>query len=112
MDLKVLESEKISDPIECPFCGAKTVLAKIMTQLVFISEHPLYTDGVNMDGETMGQIIGEPSHEPFLKYTGFRCTSCGKSWYTHQYKLVKDENGILSFEEQKNVKRKGRKAND
>ena len=108
-----LESEKFSNPIECPFCGTKTVLAKIMTQMCFISEHPMYTDGVDMDGDTMGQIIGEPSCEPLMKYAGFRCTSCGKSWYSHQYKLAKNEDGMFFFEKQeRNLKKKGRKINE
>lgn len=103
----------MSEPIKCPYCGEKTVLAKILTQMYFLSEHPIHTGGVVMSGESMGEIIGEPSCEPRMTYSSFRCTSCEKKWFSHEYRLVKDENGILSFKQQRQaVKRKGRKSND
>jgi len=98
----------VSEPIVCPYCGEKTVLAAILTTYTFKSEHTLLTDGVNMDGETMGQIIGEPS-ENYMRMTGFRCTSCGKRWTANEYKFVKDENGVCSFEKQaEKIKKRGK----
>lgn len=106
-------SKKYSEPIECPFCGEKTVLARISTTYYFVAEHPMYKDGVDMDGETMGQIIGDMTCPPVMKYTGFRCDSCGKEWSAYDYAPVKDENGMLSFvKQEKKPKRKGAKKNE
>ncbi len=105
------ESKKlVSEPIACPYCGEKTVLATVLTTYTFKSEHTLFTDGVNMEGETMGQIIGEPS-ESFMHITSFRCTSCGKRWTAtaNEYNLVKDENGVCGFEKQaEKIKKRGK----
>ena len=71
----------------------------------------MYKDGVNMDGDTMGQIIGEMTCPPVIKYASFRCESCGREWSPHDYAPVKDENGMLSFVKQdEKSKRKRRKA--
>lgn len=100
-------NENIKEPIECPFCGEKTVLARISTTYCFVAEHPMYKDGVNMDGDTMGQIIGEMTCPPVIKYASFRCESCGREWSPHDYAPVKDENGMLSFvKREKKTKRK------
>ena len=106
-------NEHIKEPIECPFCGESTVTARIATTYYFVSEHPMYKDGVDMDGDTMGQIIGEMTCPPVMKYAGFRCDSCGKEWSPYDYAPVKDENGMLSFvKQEKKSKRKGAKKND
>ena len=103
--------KKHGEPIECPFCGEKTVLAKISTTYYFVAEHPMYNDGVIMDGDTMGQILGEMTCDPVMKYVSFRCDSCDKAWSPYDYAPVKDESGALSFvKQEKNPKRKGRKA--
>ena len=104
-------NENIKELIECPFCGEKTVLARISTTYYFVAEHPMYKDGVNMDGDTMGQIIGEMTCPPVIKYASLRCESCGREWSPHDYAPVKDENGMLSFVKQdEKSKRKRRKA--
>ena len=106
-------NEHIKEPIECPFCGEKTVTAKVSTTYYFVSEHPMYKDGVDMDGDTMGQIIGEMTCPPVIKYAGFRCDSCGKEWSPYDYAPVKDENGMLSFvKQEKKTKRKGKKVDE
>lgn len=104
--------KKHGEPIECPFCGEKTVSAKISATYYFVSEHPMYNDGVNMDGVTMGQILGEMTCDPVVKYVSFRCDSCGKEWSPYSYAPVKDENGALSFvEQEKKPNRRGKKVN-
>lgn len=94
-----------SEPIECPYCGEKTVLATVLITYYFRSEHTVFTDGLNIDGDTVRQIVGEMSGN-YMRICNFRCTSCGKEWLSHQYKLVSDENGVFSFEKQAE-KRKG-----
>lgn len=104
-------SKNLGEPIECPFCGEKTVLARVATTYYFVSDHPIYKDGVNMDGETMGQILGEMTCPPVMKYVSFRCDSCGKEWSVYDYAPVKGENGELSFvKQEKKSKKKGKKA--
>lgn len=106
-------NEHIKEPIECPFCGEKTVTARVSTTYYFVAEHPMYKDGVDMDGETMGQIIGDMTCPPVMKYVGFCCDSCGKEWSVYDYAPVKDENGMLSFvKQEKKIKRKGKKVNE
>lgn len=105
--------KKLGDPIECPFCGEKTVSARISTTYYFVSEHQMCNNGVNMDGDTMGQILGEMTCDPVMKYAGFSCDSCGKKWSPYDYALAKDDDGMFFFEKQeKNLKRKGRKSNE
>ncbi len=104
-------NNNLGELIECPFCGEKTVLARISTTYYFVAEHPMYKDGVNMDGDTMGQIIGEMTCPPVIKYASFRCESCGREWSPHDYAPVKDENGMLSFVKREK-KLKGKKADD
>lgn len=82
--------------IECPFCGSGTVLATVLTSFRCVKEHPMYKDDVNIDGETMEQAYGTPS-EPSMRFTSFRCTSCGKRWLNSQYKVVQDDDGICTF---------------
>lgn len=94
------------EPIKCPFCGNKTILATILTTMSFLSEHPLYNTGVDMqesDKSTMGTILGEPNGTT-MSYSSFRCTSCDKKWTYSKCKPVKDENGMLSFESLNNKK--------
>lgn len=106
-------NSNLGEPIECPYCGEKTVTAKVATTYYFFSEHPMYKNGVDMDGETMGQIIGEMTCAPVMKYAGFFCTSCGKNWTAYDYAPVKDENGLISFEKrEKKSNRKGKKVNE
>lgn len=107
-------NKNFSEPIECPFCGGKAVTARIATTYYFVSEQPMYKDGVDMDGETMGEIIGEMNCPPVVKYTGFSCSSCGKQWSPYDYAPVKDENGMLSFvkQEKKRPNRRGRKIDN
>lgn len=93
-------NNNISEPIECPFCGKKTVLAKVATTYYFVAEHAMYIDGVDVDGDTMGEILGKMTCPPVMKYAGFRCTSCGKDWSKYEYAPVKDENGVISFVKQ------------
>lgn len=102
----------ISERIECPFCGKGSVLAKIGITYYFLSEHTMYKDGVDMDGSTVGEIIGEMPHRPVMNYNGFRCTSCGKEWCKWDYAPVKDENGLLTFVRQEEKKKRGGKNND
>lgn len=99
------------DPAECPFCGKGTVLAKIATTYYFLSEHLMRKGGVDMDGETMGQIIGDMPHLPTMKYAGFCCTSCGKKWDKSKYAPVKNESGLIHFEKQEGKVKRGRKNN-
>ena len=106
-------NKNLGEPIECPFCGESTVTAKIATTYYFVAEHQMYKDGVNMDGDTMGQIIGEMTCPPVIQYAGFRCDSCGKEWSPYDYAPVKDESGMLSFvKQEKKPKRKGAKKNE
>lgn len=87
-------------PIECPFCGSPTVLASVATEYIFESDHTVYTTGVDMNGDSFGEMFGVPTHEPIFRILKFRCTSCDKMWYSSSYKLVKGENGVFSFEKQ------------
>lgn len=106
-------NEQIKDPVECPFCGEKTVTARVSTTYYFVAEHQMYKDGVDMDGDTMGQIIGDMTCTPVIKYASFRCESCGREWSPLDYAPVKDENGMLSFvKREKKIKRKGKKVNE
>lgn len=100
------ESEKRTDLIECPFCGEKTVLARVETTCRFVSEHPMYKDGVDMDGATLGQMIGKIKRTPDMEYTGFRCNSCGRDWL-YEYAPEMDKNGVISFvkQEKKNTRK-------
>ena len=102
-----------SEPIECPFCSKQSVSAKIGTTYYFVSEHPMYKDGADINGETMGEILGDMT-SPMMKYIGFRCASCGKEWSVYDYKLIKDENGEFSFvkREKKTKKKVGELAED
>lgn len=86
-----------SEPVACPFCGQGIVMAKIFITYTFLSEHPIYTDGVDMEGDTLGQMFGDLANEPTMKYGKFHCTNCGKEWLNSNYSLVKDENGINHF---------------
>ncbi len=100
---------KTEEPIKCPFCGNKTILATVLTTMSFLSEHPLYNTGVDMqesDKSTMGTILGEPNGTT-MRYNGFRCTSCNKKWKAFQCRLIKDENDIITaIEVQDNKKEK------
>lgn len=101
------------EPIECPFCGEKTVTAKIGTRYYFVSERPMNKGGIVMDGESIGEIIGDMTCPPIMQLLGFNCSSCGKFWSDHEYAPVKGEDGLFSFEKQeKKSKRKGKKSND
>lgn len=91
------------EPIKCPFCGNKTVLATVITTLSFKSEHTLNTTGVDMNEDSVGEMFGEPNGTT-MSYSSFRCTSCDKKWTYSKCKPVKDENGILSFESLNNKK--------
>lgn len=87
--------------IACPFCGKGSVYATILTTFYFTAEHKMYKTGVDFFGDSFGEIFGEPDKsKPLIKYTSFRCTSCGKRWINSQYKVVRDENGICSFVKQ------------
>lgn len=97
------------DPAECPFCSKGTVLAKVATTYYFLSEHLMRKGGVDMDGDTMGQIIGDMPHPPTMKYAGFCCTSCGNKWSAYEYAPVKDKNGIITFEKREEWVKRGRK---
>lgn len=105
------EEAEPDDPTECPFCGKGTVFAKIATTYYFLSEHLMRKGGVDMDGETMGQIIGDMPHLPTMKYAGFSCTSCGKEWNKSKYAPVKNESGLIHFEKQEGKVKRGRKNN-
>lgn len=103
-------NKKGSKPIECPFCGCRTILATVLTTFSFVSEHTVYTDGVNvLSGDTLGGMIGEPNGEPIIKPTHYRCTSCKKKWISSFCKLVKDENGVCSFVKVEQKPRKGKR---
>lgn len=82
--------------IECPFCGNGTVMATVVASFFCAKEHPMYKDGVDIDGETMEEAYGTPS-VPSLRFSSFRCTSCGKRWLNSQYKVVQDDDGICTF---------------
>lgn len=93
-------------PIECPFCGCRTVLASVATEYIFESEHTIYTTGVDMSGDSFGEMLGVPTHEPIFRISKIRCESCGKKWFSDSYKLVKGEDGVFSFEKQQSKRRK------
>ncbi len=95
-------------PIKCPFCGCRTILATVLTTFSFVSEHTVYTDGVDLSADTLGGMIGEPRSEPIIKITQYRCTSCKEKWISSFYKLVKDENGVFSFVKAEQKPRKGK----
>lgn len=98
-------------PAKCPFCGERTVLEKIMVTFSYLSEHPLYEDGVDMDGVTMGQILGDPVNSPTFRCYGYRCISCGKKFDKSQYKFVKnapDGNSFVKIEETPQRGKKGK----
>lgn len=103
--MSILKKENAIEPVKCPFCGSKTVLGTVLTTFAFKSEHTLYTNGVDMDGATIGEMLGEPL-ETAMKYTRFRCTSCNKEWKSWEYQFIKDVNGIHSFVKQE--KKKGK----
>ncbi len=102
-------NKKDSKPIECPFCGCRTVLATVLTTFSFVSEHTVYTDGVDLSGDTVGGMIGEPRGEPIIKTTQYRCTSCKEKWISSFCKLAKDENGVFSFVKVEQKPRKGKR---
>lgn len=104
------------EPIECPFCGSKTVEVTIITSLYFKKVVRVYKNGIdyynNANEESikgMNEILGEPYLEPTTELTCFDCSSCKKHWISKMYKLVKDDNGLFSFVENEDTGRKGKK---
>ena len=95
-----------SMPVPCPFCGSGGVMAGVLTQYCFRAEHPVYTDGIDMEGATIRQMIGEMSEPPRFTVNKFRCTECGKEWKKSEYKLEKDENGMQIFVKQEKKKQR------
>ena len=101
-----IKSESGSKPVECPFCRKGSVLASVMTHYCFRAEHGVYTDGIDIDGNTIGQILGDFCEKPIIHINKFRCVSCNKEWSKSEYKLEKDENGMLTFVKQEKKKQR------
>jgi DNA-directed RNA polymerase subunit RPC12/RpoP len=103
----IMDDKEIEDGIECPFCGKNSVMATVITTFYCTKEHPMYNDGVGIDGETFGELYGMP-HKETMKYSSFRCTSCGKRFFPFQFKVETDENGICTFVEVEKKKKEKR----
>ena len=92
-------SEERNKGISCPFCDCRTVYAMVMTTMAFIGTHYVYTDGVEMECDSMSDILGESACDPIMKITKFHCASCGRTWISSFMNLCVDESGECSFEE-------------
>lgn len=93
-------SEK-KEGICCPFCGERTVYVNVLTTVSFTAEHYVLTDGLDWGDEEVSTIIGEPAHEPSVRYTKFLCENCGREWIDSMITLrFKDGKGY--FEERQN----------
>lgn len=91
-------SEERIKGICCPFCDCRTIYAKVMTTMTFIGTHYVYTDGIDMEGDTMTDIVGEPACDPIMKVSKFHCASCGRTWIGSFLNIrVNDESGECSF---------------
>lgn len=94
------------EPVECPYCGKRTVVGKIIVKYYYQSEHGVFTDGIEMSGETVGRIIGEPMMcSPTIELASCYCSSCNEKIFSYNYKLEKDENGLFGFVKVKNDKK-------
>jgi len=82
--------------MKCPFCGKGKVYATVLTTFTYKKEYPMYVTGVEIEGDSIGEMIGECS-EPVVKCSSYRCDSCEKRWFPFQYKIKKDENGNCTF---------------
>ena len=45
------------EPIACPYCGKRTVVGTVLIKYSFKSEHSVFTDGIELDGESFGEFI-------------------------------------------------------
>ena len=91
-----LTNQNTEVPIPCPYCGKGTIIATVLTTFFCRKEKTLYRSGIEMDGETMMEAYGAPS-APSMHITSYRCTSCKKRFFSHQFELVPDEQGNLIF---------------
>lgn len=107
LDIKKMTKNISYEPVECPFCGSKTVEVTIITSLYFKKAVRVYKNGINYYNNA--KILGEPYLEPTIRLTSFDCSSCKEHWVSHMYKLVKDDNGICSFVKNEEADKKGKK---
>lgn len=106
---------KLDELIKCPFCKQQTVFANVLTIYEFLSEHRVKRSGVEFEGESMGQLLGEMRHDPIIRVCSYHCSSCGKEWgYDNRLNLVRGDNGVCWFalNEEQDKKRKGRKNSE
>lgn len=105
-----MTNENKSKGIACPFCGKSPVYGTFVTSFYYRKEHELFDNGIGMEcANSFTDLYGEPIEEitnPSIKLTSCRCASCGKRWLSCDYTLVKDENGIYSFEKRDKISEK------
>lgn len=96
--------------ITCPFCGKSPVYGTIVTSFYYRKEHELFDNGIGIESaNSFTDLYGEPIEEitnPSIKLTSCRCASCNKRWLSQDFKLVKNENGIYSFEKRNEISEK------
>lgn len=88
---------KLDELIKCPFCKEQTVFAKVATTYRFLSDHRVKRSGIDFEGDSMGELIGEISHEPIISVHSYHCTSCGKQWFSNELRLEEGSNGEYCF---------------
>ena len=82
--------------MKCPFCGKGKVYATVLTTFTYKKEYPMYVTGVEIEGDSIGEMIGECS-EPVVRCSSYRCDFCEKRWFPFQYKIKKAEKWELHF---------------
>ena len=99
-----MNSDCINEPkrITCPFCGKSPIYGTFVTSFYYRKEHELFENGFGKEkANSFVELYGEPIEEitnPSMKLTSCRCAACGERWLSSDYTLVKDKNGIYSFE--------------
>lgn len=105
-------NNELNELIKCPFCKEQTVFASVLTIYEFLAEHRVKRSGVEFEGESIGELLGEMQHEPRIRVCSFRCSSCGEKWIDGRpFRLVKGDNELHWFvKQEEKVKRKGGKS--
>ena len=104
-------NNELDELIKCPFCKKQTVFASVLTMYEFLSEHRVKRSGVEFEGESVGELLGEMHHDPIIRVCSFYCSSCKKRWISDEFKLVRGDNGLHWFvKQEQKVKRKGGKS--
>lgn len=90
---------EINGGIECPFCGAPTVMGTMLTVYAFRAKHRLSKSGIIADDyECVGDFIGGMiDGYPHQELTSFECSSCGQRFLSTDYRYVCSEKGIYEF---------------